>query len=832
MSETTNAGAMHFPVCRTFVGHMAAWLLVLGLAGAALWSLRDFTFATIWEDARQDRLDKAMPPLGGSHSVGQTFVARENGLAAVDVLLVVYGQGDRPVAPAGQLIFHLRESPTAPVDLATVVVETAGLAHNDRYRFAFPAQRESRGGTYAFLLEGTSGSQVSIWSSSLDAYADGAMLMDGQPTNGDLYFITYYQSNPWLVLGDVLPALTRDGWLALPFLLLFVLPGAGMVSLLGPAAPEDPLSQLALAVGLSLAAWPVVLLWLTAAGGRLDTHSAWLVVGALAALALTLGMRQRFRGLRAWLAPQHRWSALALLVVLAAITLVRFLQVRGLVLPPWVDSIHHSVITHLVMENGGIPSSYQPFLPIDTFKYHCGFHVDAALFTWLTGRPVEDVLLTLGQALNVATSLAAYLLTVRLTRRRLAGLVAALVVGLIASMPAYYVSWGRYTQLTGLVILPTALTLLLEAMESERRKRWGLLLGLMTLALGGLFLTHIRVAAFGATFALPALVVYSFRDRRSWWTALQPWVIVSLAVLGTALVTLPWLDVILLPLLQQGTLLNNVQGAPGDNAFPWTYLTTGYNRELLALAGGGLLWGLWRQQRSVLLIALWAGLTLLIANLDQLGFPSLWLFENSAVAISFFLPTAALVGFLAADLAELLQPLLGRWGQVVVPGVAALGLAVAGLWGARAMLPIVNPVTVLATEDDIAAYAWIREHTPPTARFLVNARPWWQQYTYAGTDGGYWLPLLTDRQGTLPPALYTWGTPDYIRKVNDLAEWASTVESFDAPATWERLRQEGITHIYIGARGGHITPQKLLGVAGYRPIYSRGPVWIFAVEEP
>ncbi|MFX1412190.1 MAG: hypothetical protein ACFFA6_17755, partial [Promethearchaeota archaeon] len=72
---------------------------------------------------------------------------------------------------------------------------------------------------------------------------------------------------------------------------------------------------------------------------------------------------------------------------------------------------------------------------------------------------------------------------------------------------------------------------------------------------------------------------------------------------------------------------------------------------------------------------------------------------------------------------------------------------------------------------------------------------------------------------------------DYVQAVNELAEWASAIESFDDAVTRERLRREGITHIYVGARGGHITPQKLLGVEGYRLVYSRGPVWIFAVEE-
>ena len=47
-----------------------------------------------------------------------------------------------------------------------------------------------------------------------------------------------------------------------------------------------------------------------------------------------------------------------------------------------------------------------------------------------------QVLLVLGQILNAGAALSAYLLAVRLTGRRLAGLCAILVTGLVSTMPA------------------------------------------------------------------------------------------------------------------------------------------------------------------------------------------------------------------------------------------------------------------------------------------------------------------------------------------------------------------------------------------------------------
>ena len=62
-----------------------------------------------------------------------------------------------------------------------------------------------------------------------------------------------------------------------------------------------------------------------------------------------------------------------------------------------------------------------------------------------------------GQLLSALVTLAGAWLANWLWRRPLAGVVAALVSGLISVMPAYYASWGRYTLLCGMLALPVAL---------------------------------------------------------------------------------------------------------------------------------------------------------------------------------------------------------------------------------------------------------------------------------------------------------------------------------------------------------------------------------------
>ena len=152
---------------------------------------------------------------------------------------------------------------------------------------------------------------------------------------------------------------------------------------------------------------------------------------------------------------------------MAALIAWRFFQVRGLAFPPWVDAPHHVLIIRKIMETGILPADLNPYLPV-TFYYHFGFHVVTALFAGISGLPLEKAALGMGQILNAAVSLSVYSLgRVVWSDPRRAG-VAALLTALVSQMPAYYATWGRYTLISGLVLLPLAMAALLENRESGR----------------------------------------------------------------------------------------------------------------------------------------------------------------------------------------------------------------------------------------------------------------------------------------------------------------------------------------------------------------------------
>ncbi len=610
---------------------------------------------------------------------------------------------------------------------------------------------------------------------------------------------------------------------------IFVLPGYLLHSLILPESELEPLQRLAISLGLSMAMAPLALLLCTAAGIKLDSTTVMWATVLLGCLALWRMASKGFRDLRRWAAAARSPHTIGFAFIFAVSLILRFLQVRDLVLPLWIDSVHHTLISQLMVEKGGVPHSYEPLLPIKTFIYHFGFHSLVALFHWLSGLEVPQAMLIVGQLINGFILLPIYLLVTRLVRRPLPGLIGAMIVGTISLMPAYYVTWGRYTQLTGLAILPLAIVFTLDAIERDGRSYRDLTLA--SLALAGLFLTHYSITIFYACFLAVYLLTESFARRGEPRAILECWLRAAMICLIAAIMALPWLVNLIAVLSPLSTLPSRLRGPASYNAFPRDFLFVGHTRELIALSIGGALFGLFKRERGVVLTTLWVLALFLLTNPSLLGLPSTWLVNNEVVVISLFLPFAILGGYFLSSLSEVPLAWLRGRGRRAYRAVLGLLIALATLWGARGLLPIVNPVTVLATRDDVAAMDWIRENTPEGAKFLINTRLW-QGRTYVGTDGGYWIQLLAGRQTTLPPAIYIYSSPEYIAQVNALAEVVATTDSLDDEGMRKLLREEGVTHVYIGAKGGRITPQMLLGSPHYRLVYSSGAVWIFEADIP
>ena len=100
------------------------------------------------------------------------------------------------------------------------------------------------------------------------------------------------------------------------------------------------------------------------------------------------------------------WPDIALLIVLALIVFTRFWVIRSLDLPMGWDSYQHTMIAQLLVDHGGLFSSWQPYTDLTTFTYHFGFHIAVAVFDWITHMAMSKAVLWVGQLLNVLAVMA------------------------------------------------------------------------------------------------------------------------------------------------------------------------------------------------------------------------------------------------------------------------------------------------------------------------------------------------------------------------------------------------------------------------------------------
>jgi len=451
---------------------------------------------------------------------------------------------------------------------------------------------------------------------------------------------------------------------------------------------------------------------------------------------------------------------------------------------------------------------------------------------WLAGAAAPAAVLWTGQALSALAALAAYLLARRLTTWPVAAVAAAAVPAALYWFPAYYASWGRYTQLAGMVALPAAWVLLYDAIrpDSAVLPRRGLVLA--AVAAAGLVLVHYRVAAVFAPGVVLLAVVALIRggDRRAVIRRLTAVVAMSL------LLAAPWLARNLLGGIQTLRAASDTwyaSPAEVDSVPEWLF-TVGANTLWLRLGALGLLVGLWRRRPGAWLAAACVAAMTLLASPTLTGLPPSWMLPRFAVAIGAWLPVAVGVAFLVDGLVDLVLWLGARRSWVGQPGrvltLAAAGVVAVTILGAWSMRQVVNRSLILAQAADVRAMAWVRQHTAADARFMVRSAEW-QLGTYRGLDGGYWLPLLAARATTMPAVFYNYGERDYGLQVAATARDVAAAGNLSDRDLLALMQTTGSDYVYLGPvttdHEGTLTPDRLGRVPGLERVYDVDGVTIF-----
>jgi len=569
------------------------------------------------------------------------------------------------------------------------------------------------------------------------------------------------------------------------------------------------------AVGLSISFYPVLFYWL-----RFALPCVTLGPYKMLALLSILG------GVAAWRTRGH-WSELFALDSLEWVALAifgmtlfsRFWTIRDLPYPAWSDSLHHTLLTQLTAAQGQLPTTLEPYFPIPLGQVHLGLYSLSAVVEWLAQVPAHTALLWTAQALSGLCALGVYLVLDRKVGRT-GAVVGAVVAGLLSHQPAFYVNWGRFTQLSSQSILLIAWLMTWETMALWRRRAqvsnmailWHALLA--ALLTGAVFLLHFRVAAF----YLPLLFLSVIWELSRAWakdeadagrlagklvTAVRGIVVVGLLSL-LVIAPVAWDAVrifiarVVAPPPVAASVVKTVQQQ--YNELKWESVPVLVAHVwLLALAGVSLVFCLLRRNKLVLAATLWMASLYLIGNAYRLGISLLDLTNLSGVLILFYLPIGLVVGCAAEDALRLTAR---RWPIQASRLIVACTLF-AGFIASHVRVTEIEPYRYFVTPPDIAAMDWIRDNTEPDATFAVNTYVWLPTSPH-GTDAGYWIPYFTHRRTTAGAMLMPLADSEYRASIIQMSSAEEHLVTDNGAL--EELRSLGVDYVYIGARGDFSGP--------------------------
>jgi len=243
------------------------------------------------------------------------------------------------------------------------------------------------------------------------------------------------------------------------------------------------------------------------------------------------------------------------------------------------------------------------------------------------------------------------------------------------------------------------------------------------------------------------------------------------------------------------------------------------NLAALILVGISILLGIFRKDKIIIAITLWCLIPLL-------PFVNIKFLDTVSVLISLGIPLAILVGVAISKFCDFIVS--REFSQIIKNIIAPVLLGALGISGIIATLAYPTTLDSYLKASDLKAFAFINEDIPMDAKFMINIYRFnFSDTSMVGSDGGYWIPLFTGRETVVPPMVFTnerVSDPIFVENLRMLGKLNGDLTS---PESLEMLSNEGITHVYIGERGGPINPADLLSSPYFKLIYENNSVYIF-----
>ncbi|MEM4168209.1 MAG: hypothetical protein QXW98_07170, partial [Candidatus Caldarchaeum sp.] len=213
-------------------------------------------------------------------------------------------------------------------------------------------------------------------------------------------------------------------------------------------------------------------------------------------------------------------------------------------------------------------------------------------------------------------------------------------------------------------------------------------------------------------------------------------------------------------------------------------------------------YGLFKKNRMIISILIWAALLVLVTNPEKIGLPGTGAISNFAILIALYLIAAPMISFLVVELLGKLSSFVALGTVDALLGAFFLPVAVLAL---SSQLRIVDVRFMLVTHPDLKALKWIKEYTPQSAKFLIDSFIAYGGSAVAGSDAGWWIPLLSRRDSTVPPLVYVsekMSNEHYKKQMEEVYRITRNPEMY----LESFISQEGVDFVYVGQlnqRQGH-----------------------------
>lgn len=772
----------------------------------------------------QSSFSRTIGAISSYQTVGQTFVSRHNGLNALLFYLEREDGGD------GKIVVYLYDNPEKNGIIASGEIPVSNINQRGWYLVKLNSILKSNLKRYYVELSLKGSGEVFVFGDYGRTYNDGSAYLNNKPAqDAQLAFRLVYHPEK-VVLGLLEESFIWARWL-LVSVFLFLFPGISLGILLWPNWPNyNVVSKISIGYAIGLALYPLLFLWTNIFGFHLGVVYS-LLPGILSIVFLLNRLFRRSFIIKFNFSDLLKPEILTLIIVIGLLVISRFYAVRTLPAPMWGDALQHSMITQLVLDNKGLFNDWAPYAELRSFTYHFGFHVGASVFAWITGLSGPKAVLWFAQIINILAILSLYPLAIRLGKNQWGGIVALLVAGFISPMPMFYVNWGRFTQLTGQILLPVIILFVFEILDKPISFKE---VGLLSLLMAGLALIHYRVLILAVIFWFVIVGVWFINKQ---FDKVFKFIFVGLISGG---LFLPWFVKTF-----EGNITRQFLGELRTLPNAMTEWTRVYNSAgplemylpimiwlLMIIAVG---FSLWKRDKEHLILSIWLFCIILATNPHWLHLPGTGAISNFAILIAAYIPASLFIGSMVG---LILSNLHFHWR--IALAITIIGLSV---WGARQRVGDVQPQNyLLLTWPDVYASEWIKKNTAPDSKFLVNGFPAYGGSVVVGSDGGWWLPLSAHRKVNIPPLNY--GSES--GPVNNYIDWTNKLifmirsDGMNSQEVKKELCSRGLNYVYIGQQQGLIgagaeqllTPNMFSNDSTFQKIYNEDRVSIFKINCP